>query len=151
MQCEMCGSEKDLVRAKIEGTELKVCRKCSEFGKVLGPVIKEVEEKKPENIEEEEPEVVEMVVSNFSEIIRNKREKLRLNQKDFARKLNEKESIIHKIENSSFKPSLSMARKLESLLNIKLIEEYAETKIKGDKKIEGKSLTIGDLIKIKRR
>jgi len=64
MNCDMCGSEENLFRATIEGSELKVCRNCSKHGKVLGPVVNDVkiEKKKRESItvEELEPETVEM-------------------------------------------------------------------------------------------
>ena len=38
MQCDMCGSEKNLVRAEIEGSEMVVCEECARFGNTLGPV-----------------------------------------------------------------------------------------------------------------
>ncbi len=150
----MCGSEESLFRTKIEGSELKVCNKCSKYGKVLGPVKIEIEEKKVQMIEkavvEEEPEVVEMIVPDFNIIIREKREKLGLNQEEFAKKINEKASIVHKMERGEFKPSLEMAKRLEHLLGVKLIEEYEEehSKIQAG---ESKGLTIGDLIKFKKR
>ena len=46
MQCDLCGSEKNLVRAEVEGTDLVVCEDCAKFGNVLGPIKEEVEEVK---------------------------------------------------------------------------------------------------------
>ena len=54
--------------------------------------------------------------------IRNKRDELGLKQEDFAKMLNEKESIIHKLETGEFKPSLKLAKKLEKKFGLKLIE-----------------------------
>lgn len=153
MQCDMCGSEGRLVRAMIEGTELKVCGNCAKFGKVLGPVREErIEIKKLRKVEIiEEPEVMEVVIPDFSSVIRKKRESLGLNQEEFAKKLSEKESIVHKMETGEFTPSISTARKLERMLGIRLVEEHTEEhkKVKAGGTSEG--MTIGDLIKIKKR
>jgi putative transcription factor len=154
MQCDMCGSESELFRTLIESTELKVCGNCAKFGKILGPVKEEteIERKTLRKIEATEPEadIIEMVVSDFSEIIKRKREQTGLNQKEFAKKINEKESIVHKMETGEFKPSIKLARKLEHLLGIKLVEDYEEEH-KKSKASESSTLTIGDMIKIKKR
>ena len=153
IQCEMCGSEERLFRALIEGTELNVCKNCSGFGKITGKVkekSEEVKEKKAKKIEIPKIEVVEIIVSDFAKRIKSKRELLGLNQKEFAKRINEKESIIHKLETGDFTPSISLARKIEGLVGIKLTEQYEEE----HKKIAGeaaKEVTIGDLIKIKKR
>ena len=151
MRCELCGAEGNLFRAKVEGTELNVCSNCGKFGKVLEPVRnkKEIAEKKTEKIEKTE-EYLEMIVSDFSKIIREKREGLGLNQKDFAKKISEKESFLHKMETGELKPSIDIARKLERLLGIKLVEEYKEEHDKGAN-VKSDTLTIGDFVKIKRR
>ena len=55
MVCEMCGSEGNLYRTTIEGTEMSVCSECSKFGEILGPIREEVkiEKKKSKKIEVE--------------------------------------------------------------------------------------------------
>ena len=128
---------------------MQVCKKCSGFGKVLGPVKKEVIMPK-EKVIVEEPEKIEMIVSNYAEIIRKKRKELGLKQEDFAKKLSEKESIIHKLETGEFKPSIKMAKKLEKKLGIELIETYIEEQTKREKGVTTE-FTIGDMIKIKTR
>ena len=153
MQCDMCGSEERLFKTNIEGTILNVCKTCAKFGKIISE-IKPVEKVKPKKIviteQEPEPEIIQMVADNFAEKIRAKREKLGLKQEDFAKKISEKESIIHKLETGEFKPGLELAKKLEKALNIKLIEEYEE-KHKKAPIISSGPTTIGDLIKIKTR
>lgn len=152
MQCDMCGSETNLVRAMIEGSEMIVCRDCSKFGKVLGPVRAAVEESKEKSqiVEEPERDVINILVSDFGARIRKKREELGMKQEDFARKISEKESLVHKIETREFEPSIDTARKLEKILGIKLVEEYEEVHEK--KKFDAdEEVTIGDLIKIKKR
>lgn len=153
IQCELCGSEERLFRVLIEGTELNVCRSCSGFGKVLGPVKEEkieVKEKGVRKVEVPEIEVIEVIVSDFSKRIRRKREQLGLTQKEFANRISEKESVVHKLEIGEFAPSIKMARKLERMIGIKLVEEHEEKhgKIRAGKI---KELTIGDLVKIRRR
>jgi len=153
MQCEMCGSEERLFKTDIEGTLLNVCKACSKFGKIINPVKEPIEEKRRKKIEitetEPEEEIIKMVVNNFQEKIRKAREKLGLNQEDFAKKIKEKESIVHKLETGEFKPSIDTAKKLEKILHIKLIEEYKEEGKTTNIKTE--ELTIGDLIKIKKK
>ena len=152
MPCDICGSEEKLYHVVIEGTELQVCKSCSRFGKILKPVKEErKEEKKAEKIEEvHEKEVVEMIVSDFSSKIRKKREQLGLKQEEFAKKINEKESVIHKLETGEITPSLKLAKKLEKFLKIKLIEEYEEGSAIKIPKEKPEEMTIGDLIKIKK-
>ena len=66
-----------------------------------------------------------------------------LKQEELARKINEKESLIHKLENELVEPSLKLAEKLEKFLKIKLIEIYSDEN-KYVKNNDDK-LTIGDL------
>ena len=153
MQCDMCGSEERLYKTNIEGSILNVCKACSKFGTVIAPVREEIELKKEKKIKEiekqPEKEIIELVVGDFADKIRKKREGLGLKQEEFAKKLNEKESIVHKLETGEYKPSLDMARKLERMLGIKLVEEYEE---EGKAtKTENTKLTVGDLIKIRKR
>lgn len=153
MACEMCGSKEGFYRALIEGTEMKVCAECSKFGKVLGAVKKEEEPKKKGSAKvavEQSPEVIEMIVPDFSDKIKNKRSALSLDQENFALLINEKKSVVHNLENGDLKPSIELARKLEKKLNLKLVEAYEDKKQGFSKDFENQ-ITVGDLIKIKQR
>lgn len=147
--CEMCGKEDNLVLALVEGVELNVCSKCASFGKIIKKHIKK--EIKKEIIKKPQPEreIIMVIREDFSNLIRNKREKMGLKQDEFAKFLNEKESVIQKIENGNYLPSIEMARKLEKQLNILLIEE----KIVEPQHLKAKEdvLTIGDAINIKKK
>lgn len=140
MNCELCGKQRELVLALVENIEMKVCSDCSKFGKVLRE-IKEIEEeeKKPE-----EEEFVEGIVDDYSKIIKDKREKMGMKQDELAKKLNIKESVIHKIETGILEPNMETARKLENFLRIKLITEY-NVKYKKIGTYD-KAMTLGDLI-----
>ena len=140
MNCELCGKGRELALVLVENSEMKVCSDCAKFGKVLRE-IKEVEE---EEKKVEEEEFVEGIVEDYSKLIKDKREKMGLKQEELARKLNLKESIIHKIETGSIEPSIETARKFENFLRIKLIIEY---NIKYKKiGVNDKVMTLGDLI-----
>lgn len=136
-----------MYKTLIEGVELSVCSGCSKFGKVLAhvkshaaiePIRKQAKEEK-----------IELLVENYAEIIRKRRESLGLTQRDFAGKINEKEATIHKIETKALEPSLALAKKLEKALGVKLVEEHEE-KPKPFKKRSIESFTLGDFIKIKK-
>jgi len=147
--CDVCGTDSSLFRAIVEDVELKVCESCSKFGKVLGPVRltpKKIVERVARN---ERPEILKAVVKDFARLIQQKRSSMRLSQKDFAQKVNEKESVIHGLENGSFKPSLELANKLGKHLRINLVETEEEDIYQAQKHKEEK-MTLGDFIKIKK-
>lgn len=147
----MCGKESELFKTEIEGTVLNVCSGCGKFGKILGR-IKTIEGKKKEKVREKEPieELLELIVPDYSERIKKKREQLGLKQEEFAKKISEKESIIHHIESGKFTPGIELAKKLERFLKIKLVEQHIES-AKKEAASKAESVTIGDVIKLKRR
>jgi len=153
MQCDLCGTKtENLFRVIVEGTELNVCKDCAKYGKIIEKKsIKVIEEKKEyvKKFVEPEKDIIQVIVPDFAQRIKKKREFLKLKQKEFAKKISEKESLIHNIETGSFKPSISLARKLEKSLKIKLVEEYEEEHTKGSR-TESDAFTIGDLIQVKK-
>ena len=64
-----------------------------------------------------------------------------------AKKLNEKISLIQKIENNEIEPNADLIKKLENFFKIKLTEEYQNPNL--NLNFKSSSLTIGDLLKIK--
>ncbi len=140
--CELCGKKTDLVTAYVDNVRFKVCSGCSKYGKVIETDIKEPEKKYIMKREE----IAEVVVDNYSKIIKNSRDKLGLTQKDFALKLNEKESLIAKLEQGSLKPDIELAKKLERFFSIKLVIQE-KIDISTNTKIKDQKLTIGDVLK----
>ena len=96
-----------------------------------------------------EEEKISLLVDDYPQIIKKSRESIGLTQKDFANKINEKESVIHKIETGTLEPSLELAKKLEKFLKIKLIEEHEESHEKF-KKSKEEGFTLGDFIHVKK-
>ena len=107
---------------------------------------------KPKQIETiQQKEIVEDVVEDYAEIVRKAREKTGMSQSDFAKKINEKEGAMHNIETGKIMPNLKLARKLEVALRIKLIEVIEERHNITNEKPKSNELTLGDVIKIKKR
>ncbi len=144
--CELCGKGAPLIRANIEGTELEVCQECGSFGKITS--MRRHAPAPRAHISAPELEINETIDQNFAAIIHGEREKRKLTQEDFAKLLNEKESMIHKIETGILEPSIPLARKLEKALRIKLVQSVKEAIV--ENKYAGQAkMTIGDIIKIK--
>lgn len=147
MGCDMCGRHGELYMTIIEDVELNVCEACSKFGKVI-ETRSSPEKRHESNHPKQSMEKIESLAENFFQLIKSKRESMGMTQKEFAMKINEKESIVHKLETGEFEPPIQLARKLEKILRIKIVEEYEEINEKPAKaKIAG--FTIGDFIKIK--
>ncbi len=148
----MCGKGEVNVIAHIEGVELSVCQNCAKYGKILRIIRADIPQSKQGRAHyqgQREGEQIEMVVEDFGSRIRQKREQLKLTQQEFAKMLNEKESAIHHLENGSQRPSLDMAKRLERVLKIKLVEiekEVVQEKVKS----KSDSFTLGDFIKVKK-
>ncbi len=123
---------------------MTVCAGCGKFGKIVAKPVSR--QKMPV---QKAPEIVETVVADFAARIRNAREKSGTTQKDFAMRINEKESIVQKLEAGSFVPPISLAKKLEKLLKIQLVEVEQEEKGTSQKGATA-TLTIGDIISVKK-
>ncbi len=123
---------------------MNVCTGCGKFGKMVAKPVS-----RPKISAQKAPEIVETVVADFAARIRNAREKSGMTQKDFAMRINEKESIVQKLEAGSFVPPISMAKKLEKLLKIALVEVEQEEQGASQKGASA-TLTIGDIISVKK-
>ena len=155
INCDLCGkTEETLVRAVIESVELDVCSACAKFGKVIAnvhrPTAKEQHKQFKAKMQiKSEEERMELLVEDYSTIIKKKRESLGMTQKDFAARISEKESIVHNIETGHMEPQIDLARKLERLLGVKLVEHHEE-KHNQVKSKTGGGFTLGDFIKVRK-
>ena len=157
MQCDMCGSEEQLYQTDIEGSLLKVCKGCSIHGKVLRRVIPPVPKKQEDTLDPvktpqlSRPELVQVIVEDYPQRIKLAREKLGLSQKDMAMKLAVKESTLHLFESGHLEPSMDIARKLEKVLRIKLVEQESAASEESLGGRRDSNLTIGDMLKVRKR
>ena len=160
MICELCGA--DVPRTKnvaIESTVLAVCNDCAKFGdEVSTPVVRRgstppviaqrLEARKrrltPRDVYAEAG--TEELAEDFPQRIRQAREARGWKQADLGAKLNEKVSVIAKLESGAISPGDALVRKLEHELGIKLKEKVEPIAMK--KQSASGALTLGDLIKM---
>lgn len=170
MRCEVCGRK---IHGKpykviIEGAKLTVCDDCSKHGKLTWK-----EEPKPKAVMKPKGQIPPLMVQtrrsqetvptdttvelveNFDARIRQAREKLGLSHEDLGKKMNEKISLLRKIETKKMTPDNLLAAKLEHVLKIKLIIPASEEKIKVPPskvvKPVNQELTLGDLIQLDKK
>jgi putative transcription factor len=163
MQCEICGAE---ISGRphhilIDRAEMNVCERCKGFGK-------EVEQRRPVTSVQRGAPVSDMsmvpvrrvrrdlfdkmkdeLVEDYAEKIKNAREAKRLTDEELATKILEKVNILRKVERSELVPDEALIKKLERALDIKLTEGVAEPEKQG-RRGESRSLTLGDLINVKK-
>jgi putative transcription factor len=165
-ECPICGGkiwgrgEKVL----IEGAKITVCQSCAQFGVKIKTKPKTMTSsrnaypkpksstKKVVRIREIEESVE--IVSDYVVRIRKARNARGLNQDQFAQKLNEKPSLLRRIEAGKVKPTIKLAKKIEEVYNIKLLKQVDEIEPSAKqsqymKKNSGSSL--GDIAYIKKK
>jgi putative transcription factor len=95
-------------------------------------------------------EITQEIIEDYTSKIRQAREKLGLTHEELAKKINEKTSVIGKLETGKIQPSNILATKLEHALKIKLLtaitEERAPPQI--PKAVANREVTLGDLIQL---
>jgi|TARA_Y100000031_G_C7971218_1_gene270468 putative transcription factor len=73
-----------------------------------------------------------------------------ITQKELAERLNEKESVITRIEVGRMVPPISLAHRLERKLEITLVAVLEEEDV-GPLKSHDAPLTLGDVVKVRKR
>ncbi len=141
--CDLCGKQARLKKVMVEGIDYDVCDECARFGTPLREIRHSRKKVSAVNTE------VEVVDDDYSKIIRSARESRKLTQKEFARLLAVKESLLHSWEGGIHKPTLADARKIERILKVRLIKILDDNEQGMIPKTSDLSLTIGDIIKKK--
>lgn len=160
MPCEMCGKDSErLTNVSVEGTTLSVCPNCTKYGTRPRVNFSRGNYRRPTR--PSIPRTEESIVSGYHIKIEKARQAKGIKQEDFAKQLNEKESLIHNIETGHMKPSISLAKKIGRALGINIVEEITEESLHVKKEFfknkttsEPKNngvLTIADIIKFKKR
>lgn len=128
MKCELCGATiyGRVQTIEVDGAILSVCDKCARFGEKV--VLRQSPPVKRSTMVTREPMFDEnLVVSeDYYILIKKAREALGLTQEELGRKLGEKTSVISKLETGKLKPSIPLAKKIEHILKIKILEEAPE-------------------------
>ena len=166
MRCEVCGCSipGKSFNVIIEGARLTVCVECAKHGKICydepkpelapqkpraAPITFRVQSKRPSPPVDTTVELSE----DYGKRIRRAREKLGLSHEELGRRLNEKVSLLRKIETGKMTPSDKLATALEHVLKVNLIVPKKEEKIPQVKipKTASRELTLGDLIQLNKR
>ncbi|KZN23986.1 transcriptional regulator [Haladaptatus sp. R4] len=173
VQCEMCGAETASPKTiKVEGAELDVCDNCSDFGTEVKTQQTSTTSTKYSTSSSSSGDSntgtgstgssggrsrrhdmfddMEEIAQDYDDRIRNARESTGLSQEELAKELNEKASLISKLEHGDILPSDSVQKKLEKKLDISLTagssgaddEEWSGGSSTG-------SYTLGDVVKRK--
>jgi putative transcription factor len=165
-ECPICGG---IIwgkgqRVLLEGAKITVCDNCAQHGTKIYKPVTNVQMKKKGQIKTQiapkkqtfKPKGIEEleIVIDYAKRIKNVRNNLRLNQDQFAQKLNEKPSLLRRIEAGKVEPTIKLAKKIQEVYKIKLLKKIDETEInvqetKFMKKSTGSSL--GDIAFIKKK
>ena len=132
-KCEICGSNimGESHRIEVDGAIMVVCGRCSRLGRpakdiVPPPTAPRSPSEGTMQVYRRPAAVVpddELVLrEEYASILRKARESMGLTQEQLGMKLNEKSSVVGKLESGKLKPSVSLAKKLEHLMKIRLFE-----------------------------
>ena len=166
MRCEVCGRKirSSPIRAVIEGAKLTVCIGCSKHGKIIRGEEVELGQRVPKKmplpfsarIQKKtvvaKVEITQEVVEGYHAKIRQAREKLGLSHEELGKKINEKASVLSKLETGKMTPNNMLVTKLEHALKIKLLVPIKEEKVSHEMpKLPNRETTLGDLIQLNKK
>ena len=163
MRCEVCGKEilGPPQKRVIEGAKLTVCSRCAPFGSSewsttrpaparipsRGQAIQQAAPRQRMRNDVESVESLELV-EDYGAQIRKARQKLGLSEKDLAKKMQEKESVIKNLEKQELTPDNRLIGKIKKYLSLDIVERNDADKAKILAKPTG-AKTIGDMLKMK--
>jgi putative transcription factor len=126
--CTLCGKRvPDLNKIELEGTVIETCDDCSKYGTIVEV---RADSKMPRFETKPRPEYIDpgedvefVLVTDYGKRVKQAREKMGLDREKFALKLQERESIIRRLERQEMEPDDTLIKKLERELKITLREE----------------------------
>ena len=173
VQCEMCGTETGSPKTvKIEGAELDVCDDCADFGTEVRTEETSSTSTKYSTSSSSGSDSssssrgsggtsggggsrrdmfdeMDEVVQDYDERIRSAREAEGLTQEELADQLNEKASLIRKLERGDVLPTDDIQRKLERGLGIDLSMGGSDDDAEWSGGSSTGGTTLGDVVKRK--
>ena len=166
--CEVCGSKilgKPL-NATIEGARLTVCRKCSALGSrvTTRTTVRSMQSRRSSKTQTSSMRAPKRIthgpkpsleptlelVKGFGKLIREAREAAGLDHDELGRRINEKTSVLKKLEAQKMRPDNKLAGKLQYALKIKLLEPISAVEVPQNLKSRPsplKGLTLEDYVK----
>jgi len=167
----MCGQDAPLKKAEIEGTKMRVCPDCREYGQ-------EVDEPASQSSSTPTPQpgsnslssgvssgsnssgrsgghdpyesTEKVLAEDYGTRVQKARQKKDLTAEELSNEINEKRSVIAKTETQDHHPSDKLVQKLERFLDIDLMVEHEPTQRVSSSKSSSSgsgNMTLGDLIK----
>ncbi len=157
LYCEMCGARiaGRPYRAIVDGVEMILCASC--YLKLVksgrAKPAPAPEKRKPRTVPRPRVRKVTLelydIVEDYDERIVRAREAKGWTRAALAQKLRISESMLRKIEQGKMKPSIDLARKMEKLLGIKLLEPV-ELEEEEDYTAPPGTVTLGDVVIVKK-
>jgi uncharacterized protein (TIGR00270 family) len=154
--CELCGSDKvSTIRTKASGARVDACNRCVERLGLERPAPKPIIQHKTKNPMPKKNNIMakgeKELADDFHIRIRNARSEKGWDQREFARRMNERINTVQRIENGN-RPTDTLIGKIEKVLDIDLMVENTtdNTRQLGT---TSRSMTIGDVYEemLKRR
>jgi putative transcription factor len=162
MNCEMCGQDTTVLKkVVIEYSVLNVCPSCARFGRPVPQSQSRAKETPPPTPSPAKPipkpaarkerDVLSShggreLAMDYSERVKKARMSKGWTPEDLGKKINEKKSLITKLEAGEIKPNEKLRKKLERALGIKLTEELEDVRVA---KKKSSPTTLGDIVKMK--
>jgi putative transcription factor len=123
MYCEICGVKiEEPHEIEIDGVKLHVCNRCARHGILILDRFTEGETKSEIRPGTRRSLQMGEISQGYAQLIRNAREERGWTQKELAKRINEKASLIGKMERGKMTPDDHVREKIEKLLGINLIE-----------------------------
>jgi len=127
VDCELCGKPtKESIKITLDGIEMVVCGTCAK-GKLQVSQEKRIEKlrelgfKMHDSVKKNDSDEVELV-DNFRQLLQKQRNSMNLTFEELALKLQERDSVLRKVESGKFPPDAKLIKKLERFFGIKLTE-----------------------------
>jgi len=161
MNCELCGQpSKALKKVIIEYSALRVCPNCARFGKPIpesvskpSPGVQKAPSDKPATAPKRFTGRDVFTASSSRELatdypkrVKNARVAKGMTPEQLGKRINEKKSIITKLEAGEMRPNEKLVKKLERNLGIRLMETVEDVEVR---KKKARPTVLGDIVDIK--
>ena len=142
----------------VEGAAVNACPNCERYassgavktkdGKIMLPSVADRLDSRERRMRQRDVLSSEKeLVDDYPQRVRRGRQKTGMSQDELAKSLNEKKSVIVKVENGDIRPTDKLISKLERALDITLKEHLEADEPESAGQRSSKGMTLGDFIK----
>lgn len=161
--CELCGKEVPTSRVAVDDVAMRACASCAKFGKPLAEPPRPVPSRAGAGgggapgagasgsrwFKDVYAEIETDLIPDYPRKIRAARERAGWSREELGKRLNEKVSIVEKLESGAFRPDDAMARKIQKVLGVKVLEALAPAITVGGGR--PRSSTLRDIAVVKKK